>query len=124
MCITSYLYQIENAVRRNDVVSINNREAALLASYFDIVVAANRVPHPGEKRLLVFAQRECPLLPAAMKTDVAAVLAMAGIASEQVVVHLNRLLDRLDDLLTDVSCDPHVVIHSPPILDGSNRPVF
>jgi hypothetical protein len=106
--ITSYLYQIENAVRRSDVVSVNHRVAALLASYFDIVFALNRVLHPGEKRLLAFAHRECTALPPAMETDIAAVLIAAGTASAEVIVHLTRLLDRLDELLMGAGFDVNV----------------
>jgi hypothetical protein len=105
--MTSYLYQTENAVRRGDIVSVNHRVAALLASYFDILFALNHVLHPGEKRLLAFAHSECTLLPDAMDTDVAAVLAAAGTASDAVVAHLRRMLDRLDDLLTGAGFDPH-----------------
>lgn len=97
--MTSYLSQIASAVRRGDLVSINHRVAALLASYFDILFALNRVLHPGEKRLLAFAQAECALLPEAIDADVAAVLAAAGSEGDAVVLHLGRLLDRLDDLL-------------------------
>jgi hypothetical protein len=103
--ISSYLAQIEKAVRRNDLVSINHRMAALLANYFDIVFALNRVLHPGEKRLLTFARKECALLPTAMETDIAAVLLSAGTASDTVVMHLTRLLDRLDERLREVGFD-------------------
>lgn len=104
--MTSYLAQIEYAVRRADIVSVNHRVAALLASYFDIVFALNRVLHPGEKRLLAFAQRECAQLPAAMHEDIGAVLSAAGAASDEVLVQLGRLLDRLDELLAAAGCDP------------------
>ena len=97
--MTSYLYQIERAVARDDAVSVNHRVAGLLASYFDIVFAVNRVLHPGEKRLLVLAQRECQLLPADMATDVLAVLAAAGTLDAALLDQLNRLIDRLDDML-------------------------
>jgi hypothetical protein len=76
--------------------------AALLASYFDIVFALNRVLHPGEKRLIAFAHSECTLLPTAMDADIAAVLAAAGMASAEVVVHLTRLLD----VWTNCSSEP------------------
>jgi len=49
---SSYRHQIELAIARNDPVSVNHRVAALLASTFDIVFAATRTLHPGEKRLL------------------------------------------------------------------------
>jgi hypothetical protein len=103
----SYLHQIEHAVRRTDPVSVNHRVAALLASYFDILFALNRRLHPGEKRLLAFVHTECPLVPTAMDADVAAVLAAAGTATSEMVGHLSRLLDRLDDLLAEAGFDPH-----------------
>jgi hypothetical protein len=103
--MTSYLYQIESAVRRKDSVSVNHRVAALLASYFDIVFALNRVLHPGEKWLIAFAHSECTLLLTAMDADIAAVLAAAGTASAEVVVHLTRLLDRLDELRIEIGFD-------------------
>ena len=106
--MSSYLDQIKNAVRRDDIVSVNHRVAALLASYFDVVFALNRVLHPGEKRLLAFAHSECALLPTAIDADIAAVLAVAGTASDTVVVHLTRLLDRLDELLTGAGFDPQI----------------
>ncbi len=111
----SYLHQIDHAVRRADIVSVNHRLAALLASYFDIIFALNRVLHPGEKRLLALAHRECTLLPTAMDADIAAVLAAGGRASAEVVGHLTRLLDRLDELLENRSGPaegPALRIHS------------
>lgn len=39
--IPSYYAQIEKAVGRGDLVSVNHRLAALLASYFDTVFAVN-----------------------------------------------------------------------------------
>lgn len=36
---SSYFEQIKKAVARNDLVSINHRSAAFLASYFDIIFA-------------------------------------------------------------------------------------
>ena len=59
----SYYEQIEKAVFRNDIVSINHRISAFLASYFDIIFAINELLHPGEKRLIQYAINNCKILP-------------------------------------------------------------
>lgn len=97
--ITSYAAQIEKALQRDDRVSLNHRLAALLASYFDILFAFNRVWHPGEKRLVARASALCERLPEGMADDLEAVLAAAGTADPALTLHLHRLLDRLDALL-------------------------
>ena len=59
----SYYEQIEKAEKRNDVVSINHRITAFLASYFDVIFAVNELLHPGEKRLVQYALNNCKILP-------------------------------------------------------------
>ena len=59
----SYYEQIEKAIARNDMVSINHRISAFLASYFDIIFAQNELLHPGEKRLIQFAKTNCKIVP-------------------------------------------------------------
>ena len=54
---------IEKAINRNDIVSINHRISALMASYFDIIFAVNELLHPGEKRLVKYAKDNCQILP-------------------------------------------------------------
>lgn len=97
--MTSYLHQIENAVRRSDTISIQHRLTALLASYFDILFALNRVMHPGEKRLLSYAHNECTLLPEDMDADLATVLKAAASPAADIIQALNHLLDQLDECL-------------------------
>jgi predicted nucleotidyltransferase len=67
--LSSYEEQIATAIRRRDVVSINHRFAAWLASYFDILFAANERFHPGEKHLLTHVGR-LPDLPVNVVRDV------------------------------------------------------
>ncbi len=76
----AYPRQIGRAAERLDAVSVNHRIAALLASYFDVLFALNRVPHPGKKRLLATAAR-LPAVPPAMVLQVEALLASAIPAS-------------------------------------------
>lgn len=97
--IPAYLHQVEKAARRGDLVSVNHRVAALLASYFDVVFAANGVLHPGEKRLLEQAGRLCASLPQQMAAQVTAVLQTAGLPGTAVAENITLLLDALDHWL-------------------------
>ena len=105
--IPSYLHQLEKAVLRRDRVNMNRCVTALLASYFDVIFAFNRILHPGEKRLVVLACTLCPKLPIDMVADVNAVLYSAATNDQLIVTDVNRLVDRLDDLLEQEGFDPH-----------------
>lgn len=66
----SYYEQIVNALKRGDLVSVNHRTAAFLASYFDILFAANEMLHPGEKRLVKYCLKNCEKLPENFEQDI------------------------------------------------------
>jgi hypothetical protein len=105
--LSSYRAQIERAVRRGDSVSIQHRVTALLASYFDVLFAANELPHPGEKRLLQFAATRCAKIPVDMESHLNALLETAARpASPAIVTHVNALLNNLDDLLANEGLIP------------------
>lgn len=93
--ISSYAAQLEKAASRRDMVSLNHRLAALLASYFDVVFAVNRLLHPGEKRLLQTALETCESLPENFERDVTETLKAAGDGA-QLLTNLTRLLGALD----------------------------
>ena len=101
--IPAYLHQIEKALLRRDLVSLNHRLAAFLASYFDILYALNRLPHPGEKRLLAITPTLCPLLPPNFVAQIETILRLAALPSPHdqaaLIPALHLLIDTLDPLL-------------------------
>ncbi len=97
--IPAYTHQIEKALKRGDLVSINHRIAALLASYFDIIFALNRVPHPGEKRLLERAASLCPQQPEKMVPQIETILQQSAGGITGLMTSLDEWLDNLDQLL-------------------------
>jgi hypothetical protein len=97
---TAYRSQIERAIGRRDRVSVLHRTTELLASYFDVLFALNRVPHPGEKRLVELASR-LPHLPDRFATDVDRVVVSvaAPCESSDLLAAIDALLEALDELL-------------------------
>lgn len=93
-----YYTQIELAIGRDDLVSMNHRTAALLTSYFDILFAFNRQLHPGEKKLMAYAHTLCQQLPRRFDEDLQRVIQSVG-DGEELLPALTRLLDALDELL-------------------------
>jgi predicted nucleotidyltransferase len=92
---SSYRNQIQKAIDRKDLVSINHRIAAFLASYFDILFAINQIPHPGEKRLLTFAKQQCTHQPGNLEE----VERLFSCDDQRIVDCVNDLCDELDELL-------------------------
>lgn len=97
--LSGYVGQMRKAVFRTDLVSANHRVAAFLASYFDALFALNRVLHPGEKRLLQFAEAECEKLPEGWRENLESLLSAAGTGTEEVCARAGRLTDGLYQLL-------------------------
>ncbi|MGB8464289.1 MAG: hypothetical protein WCE49_05045, partial [Terrimicrobiaceae bacterium] len=95
-----YFHQIKAAIVRQDPVSLNHRVAAWLASYFDILFAINGQFHPGEKRLLMYAE-ELADLPANALLDVRHLCAFAGTLEGPITDHLESMLERLDEKLIE-----------------------
>lgn len=96
---SSYRDQVVSALQRGDRVSVQHRTTALLASWFDVLFAVNRVPHPGEKRQLQHVARLCPVRPADTDALVLAVIEASGRGSEDLLPALDRLIDALDVVL-------------------------
>ena len=97
--IPAYYGQIKKAIQRNDIISINHRLAALLASYFDIIFALNEVLHPGEKKLLKYVNAECAKIPENLDAQLAEIFQSAATGDAELLAHLDGFLDNLDELL-------------------------
>jgi predicted nucleotidyltransferase len=93
----SFYYQLEKAVKRNDLVSVNHRLTELLASYFDVIFALNKVHHPGEKRLIEKTQG-LSILPKDYKLILEKVLKTSG---EDLLAFTNQMIDYLYDLVEE-----------------------
>ena len=102
----SWRAQLERALRRDDPVSVNHRAAAFLASWFDVLFALNRQPHPGEKRLLHHAGTLCPLRPADTDATVRRFLGLAAAMDPATMAEADALLRDLDGLLRKAGLIP------------------
>jgi hypothetical protein len=88
----SYFEQIEKAIKRNDIVSVNHRISAFLASYFDIIFAINKLLHPGEKRIIKYALENCKILPKDFELNIDTLLKQSN----------NETLYILDSMVTNL----------------------
>lgn len=68
--IPSFMAQMEKAMKRKDMININQCAKRFLDSYFDIVFALNEKLHPGEKRLIQICVEECSVLPANFELNI------------------------------------------------------
>ena len=97
--IPSYYEQIKKAVQRRDLISINHRISALLASYFDVLFALNELIHPGEKKILSFAMQHCKKLPNNFKKNIEDLFNEPEFGWDRLLSKLDHLLDNLDKLI-------------------------
>jgi len=97
--IPSYYNQIKKAAVRNDLISINHRVAAFLASYFDIIFAVNKIPNPGEKKIIQFIKENCEILPDNMERQISSLLKPASGYGNSILKDIDSLLSNLDELL-------------------------
>lgn len=111
---SSYYHQISNALLRNDLISLNHRIAAFLASYFDIIFALNQQPHPGEKRLLALALSSLTMIPSSLAHDIDRLLMATPKDPTMILDSLRHLGDELDELLIKCGC---LEVRNPTILN-------
>ena len=89
-----YKKQLELAIEREDIVSINHRISAIIASYFDVLFAFNEVLHPGEKKLVKYAKLLCTKIPENMEADIIKLL-----KGDQILINLENLISNLKKLV-------------------------
>jgi hypothetical protein len=99
--LSGYFEQIQAAISRDDIVSVNHRVAAFLASYYDILFAVNRRYHPGEKRLLQYGN-ELEIIPENAMANVRRLCQLAGRADESILTLLAEMLQTLDNWLKEM----------------------
>lgn len=99
--LPAYYHQIEKALKREDIVSINHRVAAFLASYFDILFALNELPHPGEKKLLMIVKKQCCKVPRFWEENIRVILSLSGSCDPSILSAMDALVKNLDDLLVE-----------------------
>lgn len=97
----SFLRQTEGAIARGDAVAVQHRLTAFFSSYLDVLFALNREPHPGEKRLVRYAEARSPRRPPDFAGRVEALLAAAAPPPDASALRrlAHGLIDDLDALL-------------------------
>jgi predicted nucleotidyltransferase len=95
----AYYFQIKKALQRNDQISVNHRMAEFLASYFDILFTVNEYPHPGEKKLLDIAERECRKLPEHFCPNLTNLICFVGTGDQRILPEIEDTVKNLDALL-------------------------
>ena len=97
--------QIQKAIKRQDLLSMNHRSSEFFASYFDLLFALNEQLHPGEKRMLQFAKERCPHLPQEFEENIQAYFQSLYCPDKQeeavkvlttLVVHLSALVEECE----------------------------
>lgn len=95
----AYKVQIEKALKRRDLVSMNHRTAAFMESYFDIIFAVNEMTHPGEKRLIQFCRRNCTILPERFEENLEKLFEDLYTNYGEVSADLMRIINELEKVI-------------------------
>ena len=93
----SFFEQLEKAIKRKDIISVNHRIAAILSSYFDILFALNKELHPGEKKLIKYVYKLCKLIPENFEKDIKNIVACE--LNENILENINCLIKNLKKII-------------------------
>lgn len=97
----AYYHQIKKALGRDDLISVNHRVAALLASYFDIIFAVNEFLHPGEKKLIKIIKDNNLRIPKSMESNINKILDYSVTNRENLLNQIDKLVENLNDFLNE-----------------------
>ena len=97
----AYKFQIDKALQREDLVSINHRTAAFMESYFDVIFAMNELTHPGEKRLIQLCKKHCKILPKHFEENLEQLYRDLFIQSDAVSRDIEAIIKELDLVMTE-----------------------
>lgn len=95
--MNEFFGQLKTAVKRDDIISVNHRLAALLASYFDILFALNKELHPGEKKLIKYAYKLCKNLPKNFEKDLNNIITRE--LNKNILDNLNSLIENIKKII-------------------------
>lgn len=95
--MNEFFGQLKTAVKRDDIISVNHRLAALLASYFDILFALNKELHPGEKKLIKYAYKLCKNLPENFEKDLNNIITRE--LNKNILDNLNSLIENIKKII-------------------------
>ena len=93
----SFFEQLEKAIKRKDIISVNHRITAILSSYFDILFALNKELHPGEKKLIKYTYKLCKLIPENFEKDIKNIVACE--LNENLLENINCLIKNLKKII-------------------------
>lgn len=93
--------QIIKATMRKDIVSFNHRVTAFLETYFDLIFALNMLTHPGEKRMIAYAEQNAQSLPNHFQKNIERLIYGTTCHPYKIQDILNDILNELTSLLHD-----------------------
>lgn len=106
--LPAYEHQIQKALNRTDLVSVNHRTTEFMASYFDVIFALNEMTHPGEKRLVELCLKNCGVLPQHFEQNITLLFQDLFVAPDRVEEDLNQLITELENVLSAAGTRPDI----------------
>jgi len=97
--VVSYDRQITKAIYRKDLINLNNRISAFLASYFDVIFAINELPNPGEKRIMEMCLNKCNVLPDGFEKNINGLIQNMDNNESMILEIVNNIIYELKKIL-------------------------